>query len=463
MSVDGHGLRRRGTFLVLMVLFLIQSSSPAMRPPDSKEQPPALSAKERTEVVERVGSLIALNYIFPEKGEEMRKFLAKQLEEGKYEESVVPRELARKLTEDLRSVSNDRHLRVVYDPQQVERMKARMGRSAEEREKERQRAQEDERRGNYGFRKLEILEGNIGYLDLRGFSGLRDAGHTASAALNFLANTDAVIIDLRQNGGGSPFTIQVICSYFLRDATHINSFERRNSDTMQQFWTLPYVPGKTLFDTDLYVLTSGRTFSAAEEFTYDVKSLKRATIIGETTGGGAHPGGYRIVNDGFLVWVATGRAVNPITKTNWEGTGIEPHISVPQEKALERAHEVALEKLLENAADEDEARKFSLKWALDGLNARNNPFDVDEETMKKYVGKYGELEVTLEKGALHLTAGGRKFKMAAVSKTYFVVEGSDTARVEFVRDEGGERGGGYSITAHLRSGQREYYERNKNP
>ena len=169
------------------------------------------------------------------------------------------------------------------------------------------------------------------------------------AAMNFLANADAVIIDLRRNGGGSAEMIQLISSYFLKERTHLNSFEDRGLDTMTQSWSFHYVPGKPMFETDLYILTSERTFSAAEEFTYNMKNLKRATIVGETTGGGAHPGGMRIVNDGFLVWVPTGRAVNPISKTNWEGTGVSPDVAVARDKALEKARALALEKMIKAA------------------------------------------------------------------------------------------------------------------
>ena len=133
-----------------------------------------------------------------------------------------------------------------------------------------------------------------------------------------------MIIDLRQNGGGSPYTIQIISSYFLEEYTHLNSFEWRGSDSIEQFWTLPYVPGKKMYDTDLYILTSSRTFSAAEEFTYNMKNLKRATLVGETTGGGAHPGGDRIVNDYFLVWVPSGRASIPFPRQTGREKALRP-------------------------------------------------------------------------------------------------------------------------------------------
>ena len=159
--------------------------------------------------------------------------------------------------------------------------------------------------------------------------------------MGFLANVDALIIDLRQNGGGSPSMIQLLSSYFFEEPTHLNSFERRGQEQIDQFWTLPHVPGKKLLDVPLFVLTSPSTFSAAEEFTYNMKNLGRATIIGQTTGGGAHPGGTHAVGGLISVFVPDGRAINPITGTNWEGTGIAPHVPVQGTGALDEARRLA--------------------------------------------------------------------------------------------------------------------------
>ena len=227
--------------------------------------------------------------------------------------------------------------------------------------------------------------------------------------------------------------------------THLNSFERRGEDMFQQFWTLRGVPGKKMYDTDLYILTSRRTFSAAEEFTYNLKNLKRATIVGETTGGGAHPGGFRIITDNFLVWLPNGRAVNPITNTNWEGNGIEPHINVDRDKALDKAHALALEKLLEKT--EVESKKFSLQWGLDGLKSRLEPAVVDQDILKKYVGSYTRGSVTLENDTLYLKAGSMTFKMIPVSESYFVLEGETSIRVRFERDSSGKNFNIYAISA----------------
>jgi C-terminal processing protease CtpA/Prc len=396
------------------------------------------------------------HYIFKETGEKMAEMLNNQLGEGKYDKIDDVNEFSRVITKDLQGVSKDRHIRVTYNPEMVQRIRARQSRSEEEREKERKANIERQRRQNFGFRRVEIREGNIGYLDLEGFSGLSQAGDTIVAAMNFLANADAVIIDLRNNGGGSPYTIQIISSYFLEDYTHLNSFEWRGADSIEQFWTLRYVPGKKMYNTDLYILTSSRTFSAAEEFTYNMKNLKRATVVGETTGGGAHPGGDRIINNYFLVWVPSGRAINPISKTNWEGEGIKPHIAVPRDQALDKAHSIALEKLVEKT--DDEGRKRQLNWALDDIKARMKPAKVQPETLKKYVGKYTRGEVKLIERVLYIHAGPQKFKLIPLSETYFVVDGWPDIHVEFVLDDESEE---YEIISHFSDGRQEIVKRVK--
>jgi hypothetical protein len=187
-----------------------------------------------------------------------------------------------------------------------------------------------------------------------------------------------------------------------------------------------------------------------------MKNLKRATIIGETTGGGAHPGGYQIATHDFLVWVPTGRAVNPITETNWEGAGIAPHISVPQEEALYKAHAMALEKLVEKA--EDDEKKTALSWALDGLKVKTDPVEINRSILTKYIGKYTRGEVKLENGQLYLDMGSAKMAMIPLTETYFLLEGQSGVRVEFVEDNSTTK---YKIIAHFSDGGKEVVNRVK--
>lgn len=304
---------------------------------------PALDSATRKLVVDR--AIVELNrgYVFPETARKMDADLREREKRGAYDAITDAKQFAEKLTEDLQSVSHDKHLRVRYSAEPVPDRPAGPPPASE---------LEQQRKGmgrlNFGWEKLERLEGNIGYVDLRGFMPAEFSAPTAIAAMNFLANTDALIFDLRQNGGGDPATVALISTYlFEGEPTHLNSLYYRPADSTQQWWTLPYVPG-TRFGSKkpVYVLTSKRTFSAAEEFTYNLKNLKRATIVGETTGGGAHPGDMARLSDHFVMFLPSGRAINPISKTNWEGTGVEPDVKVTAELALKTAYLDALRKTL---------------------------------------------------------------------------------------------------------------------
>jgi C-terminal processing protease CtpA/Prc len=204
---------------------------------------------------------------------------------------------------------------------------------------------------NYGFDKVERFPGNIGYIELRGFTDAENGAATVAAAMTFVTNTDALIIDLRRNGGGSPEMVALISSYLFAEPVHLNSLYWREGDRTEDFWTRKDVQGKRYLGKDVYILTSKQTFSAAEEFSYNLQNLKRATIVGETTGGGAHPGGMHRVMSDFAVFVPSGRAINPITKKNWEGVGVIPEIPVPADQALTVARLTALKKAAPTTTD----------------------------------------------------------------------------------------------------------------
>jgi retinol-binding protein 3 len=291
----------------------------------------------RFHVIEAALAALQRSYVFPEVATRMAQAVRARQLAGEYRSLSSAGEFARTLTADLQEVSRDKHLRVRYSfeplPAQEQRLPT---------PEQGARHLDFLRSVNFGFEKAEVLPGNIGYLDLRVFASGPEAQGAADAAMDALAGADALIVDLRRNGGGDPEMVARISSYLFEEPTHLNSLYWREGDRTEEFWTTKEVAGKRFGQgKPVFVLTSKRTFSGAEEFSYNLKSLGRATIVGETTGGGAHPGGPQRINDHFSVWVPTGRAINPVTKTNWEGTGVVPDVAVPADQALERALELA--------------------------------------------------------------------------------------------------------------------------
>ena len=321
-----------------------------------------IDAATRTAVIEGALKKLTDNYVFPETAKKMEQAVRERIARKEYDQITSAKTLATTLQGHLQEVSHDKHLRVMFSAEALPRE------SETDREpgpEELAREMEFLRTQNFGFEKVERLPGNVGYLDLRGFLPARYGAETVVAAMNFIANTDALIVDLRRNGGGDPAMVALISSYlFEGEPVHLNDLYFRPDNSTRQWWTLPYVPGKRYGGKkEVYVLTSKRTFSAAEEFTYNLKNLKRATIVGETTGGGAHPGGPRRINDHFRIWVPSGRAINPISKTNWEGTGVKPDVDVPADQALKVAHITAMKKVVEKVTDP--GRQNAIKRAIE--------------------------------------------------------------------------------------------------
>ncbi len=400
------------TILILVIGFLLVCFQSGY----SQENKLVFDASEKALVVDSIAKFMTERYVFPDKGKEMGDLVLANFKAGQYDDINKPEEFAQQLSADLLTVNNDRHIGVMYMPERIAMMQA-----AEE-DEDNTELEDLEKRyneySNYSFKEIEILPGNVGYLKFDGFQDASVAGPTAVAAMNFLAHTDALIIDLTENGGGSPSLIQLITTYFFEYPQHLNSFYYREADETKQFWTLTHVPGEKMPETNIYVLTSSRTFSGAEEFTYNLKNLERAIIVGETTGGGAHPVAPYIINDHFIVRVPFGRAVNPITETNWEGTGVEPHVKIEKDKAMDMAYMMALDSLLKTEENEDISA--GLVWARDGLKAKLKPITVDEKVLKTYTGTYGPRTISMEDGKLFYQREERpKMKMIPITDNTF--------------------------------------------
>jgi hypothetical protein len=299
-----------------------------LAPADDKSAEIVLDEAERGRVIAGAAKLLGEFYVFPDVAKKTAARLEAQSKRGDYQGITDGEVLAVRLTDDLAALSGDKHLGVDYFAKEM---------SAEPPSS---RPHPDPRHlaaSNCGFEKADHYPPNIGYLKLNSFAEPDVCGSTAIAAMNFLADSDALIIDLRDNHGGAPRMAALICSYLFDEPTHLDDIYDRKENTTEQLWTFPYMPGKKFTGKAVYVLTSSRTFSVGEEFSYDLKSLKRATLLGETTGGGAHPAAPQRIDGHFFIRVPFGRFINPITKTDWEGTGVEPDIKVPAVDALDEA------------------------------------------------------------------------------------------------------------------------------
>lgn len=333
--------RRAVIRLAMLLLLALSIANVAVAQPEQPDL--TIDAATRTQVIDTLLKRLNDSYVFPEVAKKMEQSIRDRVAKKEYDQITSAKQFAMTLTKDLQAVSNDKHLRVRYSHKALPEHGPRREPTAEER---------DERKRelnwmNHGFAKVERLRGNIGYLEFLNFMDEELGADTVAAAMNFINGTDALIIDLRRNGGGNPAMVALICSYlFGPEPVHLNNLYWREGNRTDEFWTRKEVAGKRYLNKDVYVLTSNRTFSGAEEFTYNLKNLKRATIIGETTGGGAHPGGSFRISEHFGMFVPTGRAISPITKTNWEGTGVTPDIAVPAEQAFTVARLSALKKSL---------------------------------------------------------------------------------------------------------------------
>ncbi len=346
------------------------------------------------EIVTKALSLLRANYVFPEVAEQAAMAVEARLAAGEYDD-LDEITLTDRVTSHLQELTRDKHLRMRLgggpgpgpggpgpDPggpgpgpggpgpdRGPGRRPGPDGAEPRDHEARLLAMRQMGRLDNFGIHRVERLDGNIGYLDVRRVAVPANAGPAISAAMELVAGTYALIIDLRHNGGGSPEGVVFWCSYLLAEQpTHLNDIFRADTGETRQFWALPYVPGTRYVEHPVYVLTSSHTFSGGEDFCYTLQALGRAELIGETTGGGAHPTRGFPISPAVHIGIPFARSINPITGSNWQGTGVVPDIAVPEAEAHDVAYARALRHVL--ALDdlfppiEDEARD-----ALAGLPA----------------------------------------------------------------------------------------------
>ncbi|WP_236614034.1 S41 family peptidase [Nafulsella turpanensis] len=413
------------------LLFIFVMSLPVLA-----QEKASLSEAEKDEIIKNVSALLIKNYVFPDKAREMATFLRKQNKKDAYQQQSTYQEFAQALHRDLQRTHRDLHLGLHYNPRQVAFI-----RQWESQKQDSAFQQEQIRmaeRLNFGFVKVEHLPGNIGYIDFRQFAPPeKEARQTVASAMGFVRNADALIIDLRKNGGGHPEMVQLIMSYFFKEKPiHYNSLYDRPTNTTKDYYTLKTVEGPRMPEVELYVLTSGFTFSAAEELTYNLQTQKRATIVGEVTGGGAHPTQSFAVNDDLVLNVPVARAINAVTKTNWEGRGVMPDIPSEADKALLKARYLALAKLRDSSSSSME--RAELSWELNIVEAELHPIQLSHEELTPFAGRYGDRKLLLYEDGLYFQEYNYpKKKMTPLTKDTFSIQDLDYLRVKGIKNEDG--------------------------
>ena len=371
---------------LISLLFVITFSSSAI----AKDMN-LLTLVEKNLLVRNVASAIRENYFDEDKANKISKELLEKYEGGEIAKSFKHQGLADEVNQYL--IKADRHFKLIYSAktEKTKRQMRRVVRSSES----------ALLRRNFGFAEINILTGNVGYIKLNEFADIAGAERVATAALNFIANTEAVIFDLRKNHGGYPSMVQFLISHFIAPGgkTLINTFVSRRADSPRELWSLKQHPSGNRIRVPLYVLTSANTGSAAEAFPYHLKAMRRATIIGEKTYGAGNPGrSFPIEGTDYSLFISTGGARNPITGTNWEGVGAIPNISVAANSALDVALLEIYDKLY--LETNDPTQNKALTWAAELLSNKLNPIRLDESEMEKYVGEFGVRKIFIKNSEL---------------------------------------------------------------
>lgn len=336
-----------------------------------------MTKAQQEQIANKVIAELREKYPFPDLEQKMEAKLKDNLKAGVYAPLTNPADFAGRLTQDLQEISRDRHVSLHYSPEKLEvkpiHLKT-MYSSAEELKQ----MQEDMRSSNYGTTELRILDGNIGYIRFDMLAPPEIAAETYAAAMRYVANTDALILDLRQCGGArSPDTIPFLTGYFFEHPVHLTDFYLGNTKTPRQIWSSEHVPGPTYYNKPVFMVTSHGTFSGCEAIAYEMQAYKRVKVVGEVTGGGGNPNAMYPIDEHFVLSTAVARGVNPVTGSNWEDKGVQPDIAASRSEGLYVAQRVALETLMASASH-DQKQMYADK--LEDL--RNSPPRLERVTFK---------------------------------------------------------------------------------
>lgn len=353
----GHAMR-----VAFSTGLLWSACAAAATPPPVTAAKPGMGidAAQRHHVVDALASHIEAGYLYPQLGQRIGQALRQHETHGDDDAFTQGPQLADALSAQMQKTTPDKHLFVTYSAEALPAGELDDNPSPAEHAAELAQMKAH----NYGIDDVRRLPFNIGYLRLEVFLPAKDAGRALTSAMNLLADTDALIIDLRDNHGGDQNTVALIASYLFDKRTHLNDFYYAKGRRLEQMWTSEYVPGPRYGGSkDVYILTGKDTASAAEDFSYDLQHLKRALIVGETTAGAAHCGDMVRLTAHFSAMVPDCRGINPITGTDWEGTGVVPDLKTPANDAFKIAEVHALEKMLNSAERAGKAQHIKARIA----------------------------------------------------------------------------------------------------
>jgi len=440
---------RISTFFIRASLAILATTSlapvaAAQAPSTPNATAARMDAAGRRAVIDTLDARLRRHYVDADTGAMIADRVRARLSAGAYDTISSPARFAEVLTADLRSVNDDRHLNVTYNPAgQALRPGPdgiRMGQLPPTLPPigppPTGPGADAARRSNYALGRLDVLPGNVGYFDIRGFSGAAAAVGAIKSALEYLQGTDAIIFDLRRNGGGSPFSVNVIISHFTNGDT-IPSLTVTNRSANQKFtrYTYAAVPGPRRPTVPLYVLTSGATASAGEDFTFVLKNMKRATIVGGTTAGAGHNNANVDLGGGFAASISFTRVTDPTTGAEWERVGVTPDVPVDQARALDVAHALALKTIA--ATESDPRRKRVLDLTREAIEAQSTPRSVPAATLAPYAGEYeGGRKVVLDGKVLTYAPrpGAPPEVLVALTDSTFAF--NNVIRLSFERDGG---------------------------
>lgn len=348
-------LRRAMRGVAFAAMLLCAAGGSALAAPADPHPDAPLNASERRAIIDTLIRQLRSRYIYPERIEPLLARLSKRSDQGAYDGATTVGAMGQALDHDLREHDEDRHLLVAFEP---DVQPAPAGEPPKPTREEIERDRTQAARWGFGITRLQRLPGNIGYLDLRGFGPTEFVAPGYDAAMRLLGGTDALVLDLRNNGGGEPTSVSYLLSHFFAegDERHLNDMYDRPTNTTREYRTMPISAPRYL--RPIAVLTSKTTASGGEECAYDLQTQRRATLYGDATRGAANPGEMVALGHGLAAFVPTGRAINAVTKKDWEKVGVAPDVKLPAPEALAAAYLALLEQRVREEKDPDERRQL---------------------------------------------------------------------------------------------------------